>query len=208
MTDLEKKYFILVFQEKICTYERIDSLKNWQKGTANKKHRLIDDFYKDELAQELNNEDKTIKDLKIRFQRYQELNNLYNNEERQNIFNEPDEIVNWFVTKNSQCGYCGVSQEELHEIVGLRKGNLTLNGKKKRSKGTLEIERLNPALENGYQFGNIILACPLCNNAKSNLIDETNWRILFVPAMREYYEELLGKDLSNLVPVAGISNVK
>ena len=63
MTDLEKKYFILVFQEKICTYERIDSLKNWQKGTANKKYRLIDDFYKDELAQELNNEDKTIKDI-------------------------------------------------------------------------------------------------------------------------------------------------
>ena len=194
MTVLEEKYFNLVFQEKICTYERIDSLKVWEKGTANKKFDLIDDFYKQELEIDLRNENKTISDLKIRFQRYQELNNAYNNEDRKNIFTDPDKIIKWFESEGNKCGYCGISQDELHEVVKKRNGNLTLNAKKKRSKGTLEIERLNPSLDQGYQFGNIILACPLCNNAKSNLIDEASWRELFVPSMRKYYEKLLKQD--------------
>jgi 5-methylcytosine-specific restriction endonuclease McrA len=191
MTALEEKYFNLVFQEKICTYERIDAFKVWGKGTASNKFDLIDDFYKQELEIDLRNENKTIRDLKIRFQRYQELNNAYNNEDRKNIFSDPDKIVKWFESEGNKCGYCGISQDQLHEVVKKRNGNLTLNAKKKRSKGTLEIERLNPSLEQGYQFGNIILACPLCNNAKSNLIDEASWRELFVPSMRKYYEKIL-----------------
>lgn len=206
MTDLEQKYFSLVFQEKICTYERIDSCKEWQKGTANEKFKLIDDFYEQELTKELKIENKQVRDLKIRFQRYQELNNLYNNEDRKDIFNNPDKIVVWFDQQNNQCGYCGISQEELHEIVVKRNGKLTLNGKKKRSKGTLEIERLNPNLEPGYQFGNIILACPLCNNAKSNLINESCWRKYFVEPMRKYYETLLDKSLVNSIPIGSSSN--
>jgi 5-methylcytosine-specific restriction endonuclease McrA len=191
MTALEEKYFNLVFQEKICTYERIDAFKVWGKGTASNKFDLIDDFYKQELEIDLRNENKTIRDLKIRFQRYQELNNAYNNEDRKNIFSDPDKIVKWFESEGNKCGYCGISQDQLHEVVKKRNGNLTLNAKKKRSKGTLEIERLNPSLEQGYQYGNIILACPLCNNAKSNLIDEASWRELFVPSMRKYYEKIL-----------------
>jgi len=61
----------------------------------------------------------------------------------------------------------------------------------KRSSGTLEIERLDSSV--GYSEKNMILACPLCNNAKSNLIDEISWRELFVPAMKAYYEKLLQK---------------
>jgi len=67
---------------------------------------------------------------------------------------------------------------------------LPLNDAFKRSSGTLEIERRDSA-NNSYEKNNIILACPLCNNAKSNLIDEDSWNIIFVPAMQAYYEKLL-----------------
>jgi len=41
----------------------------------------------------------------------------------------------------------------------------------------------------------------LCNNAKSNLIDENSWFSLFVSPMREYYKKLLGRDLEYDLPV-------
>jgi len=40
--------------------------------------------------------------------------------------------------------------------------------------------------------------CPLCNNAKSNLIDEESWRKLFVPAMKEYYRRLLEQKIQQV----------
>lgn len=76
---------------------------------------------------------------------------------------------------------------------------LPLNDAVKRSSGTLEIERRDSS-SNSYSRDNIILACPLCNNAKSNLIDEKNWRELFVEPMRKYYKILLGEDLKEPIP--------
>jgi hypothetical protein len=78
---------------------------------------------------------------------------------------------------------------------------LTLNQKTKRKNGILEIEQKTPINETEKKvysdFNNLILACPLCNNAKSNLIDESSWREIFVEPMRGYYEKLLGRKLKN-----------
>ena len=103
----------------------------------------------------------------------------------------PEEILSWYHRQGKKCGYCKVTQDELHLIVKSRKGNLTLNNLQKRSKGTLEIEKRDPT--KGYTFDNdnIILACPLCNNAKSNLIDDGSWKTMFAPIMRQYYDKLL-----------------
>lgn len=98
-------------------------------------------------------------------------------------------FYDWYKDQRDYCKYCGVTQNQLELIVKIRGGNLTLNQKTKRSNGTLEIEKRNPS--DGYKYGNIILACPLCNNAKSNLIDEKSWCDIFVPAMQAYYNKLL-----------------
>ncbi len=109
-------------------------------------------------------------------------------------------FYDWYVSQGQACGYCGISQDELYELFSKGKNKkLPLNNAVKRSSGTLEIERRDSE-NNEYSPKNCILACPLCNNAKSNLIDEDNWVLLFVEPMREYYKKLLGKDLENPNP--------
>ena len=107
------------------------------------------------------------------------------------------DFYDWYKKQSQTCGYCGITQDELKELFAEKNRTLPLNSKKKRASGTLEIERRNSA-SNTYDASNMILACPLCNNAKSNLIDEESWKSLFVSPMRRYYEKLLGRKLSSL----------
>ena len=116
---------------------------------------------------------------------------------RKEIFNEDfKKFYNWYEDQGQKCGYCGISQENLYilfnkeqRILPYLDNTRTYKKAPKRSSGTLEIERLDSS--DNYNEKNIILACPLCNNAKSNLVNEINWREVFVPAMQEYYKKLL-----------------
>ncbi len=118
-------------------------------------------------------------------------------DKRKDVFKHDfKKFYNWYEKQDQKCGYCGVSQEELYKLFDNNKRVLPyLESTRvyvkapKRSSGTLEIERLDSS--DNYNDKNIILACPLCNNAKSNLIDEASWRKLFVPVMQEYYKKLL-----------------
>mgnify|MGYP006081615487 CR=1 FL=1 len=109
-------------------------------------------------------------------------------------------FYDWYEGQDQKCGYCDVTQEQLYTLFNPERRILPYleSGREykkapKRSSGTLEIERLDSS--NSYNNENIILACPLCNNAKSNLIDEESWRELFVPAMKQYYKKLLDSNI-------------
>ncbi|MCF6244005.1 MAG: hypothetical protein L3J43_03095 [Sulfurovum sp.] len=111
------------------------------------------------------------------------------------------EFYDWYEKQPQECGYCGISQEALYKLFNKDKRVLpyldsikTYTKSPKRSSGTLEIERKNSSLP--YDCANIILACPLCNNAKSNLIDEKSWEDLYVPVMKKYYQKLLSDNKS------------
>lgn len=185
MNDLQKEYFKLFFMDRINEYRKIDDYKNWNVGTARNKFQSINDFYLSELKIDNNKFieiQKYFSDYKVKYDKYY-------NEKRKNLFIDPDKCIDWFRAQNSKCGYCEISQDDLHKIVRKRNGNFTLNGKTKRSKGTLEIERKDSSLD--YSYSNCILSCPLCNNAKSNLIDELSWREYFVKSVKEYYKSLL-----------------
>jgi len=164
----------------------------------------IDEYYVMKLG--LDDKPETISELaaiKEYFKDYKAYYDLYFNEDRKHFFSKPVELVQWFTEQNSRCGYCLITKSELKSelksIVELRDGKLTLNGLSKRSKGTLEIERLKvddgSTKDNGYSLDNCILACSLCNNAKSNLIDEYGWKTYFVEPMQKYYESILGRKL-------------
>lgn len=185
--NLKDKYYKLCYSNRIHEFSKIDDYKNWQSGEARSKFKTLDDFYQEELKiskQEL-------AELRAEFREFNSLYSRYFNEQRQEIFQYPDKLLKWYNDQNQSCHYCDVSQNQLLKIVQSRKGNLTLNQKTKRSKGTLEIEKLDPNI--GYTFENSVLACPFCNNAKSNLISEGDWRTYFVPSMREYMNSLLSK---------------
>lgn len=185
---INDRYFKLCYTERIHEFAKIDEYKKWTVGTARTKYKTLDEFYQTEL--EINQ--KELNHLRTDFKRFNDLYSRYFNEQRKELFEKPKPFLEWYDKQKESCNYCGITQSELHTIVKLRDGKLTLNKKTKRSKGTLEIEKLNANL--GYTFKNCVLSCPFCNNAKSNLISEDDWRAFFVPAMKEYFNSILNND--------------
>jgi len=186
--NLNDKYFELCYTKRIHEFSKIDLYKNWTKGEARKRYKSLDSFYQNELNID---KDKLI-ELRNKYKRFNDLYSKYYNKNRKELFDNPDKLLKWYDKQKNCCNYCKISQSELHRIVEIRNGNLTLNNKSKRSKGTLEIEKLNPG--KGYTYDNSVLCCPLCNNAKSNLISADNWRTYFAPAMKKYYNAILIED--------------
>ena len=182
---MAETYFYLKYRRRI---DVAINNKNTSKISINKNY-IIDELDKENLDYE-----SCIKAFNDKYPNYKEYYDLYYNESRASFFANPDDLLKWFNNQHNRCGYCGVTQKDLKKLAVIRgtsnKPNITLNGKTKRSKGTLEIEKKDPA--KGYTYENCILACPLCNNAKSNLIDEDGWRDKFVSSMQNYYESLLG----------------
>ena len=185
MCNMAKTYFDLKYGRRI---DAIINNKNTSKISINK------NYIKDELDKQNLDYESCIEAFNEKYPKYKEYYDLYYNESRASFFANPDALLKWFKKQDNRCGYCGVKQEDLKKLAEsrgtLNKPNITLNGKTKRSKGTLEIEKKDPS--QGYTYENCILACPLCNNAKSNLIDENGWCTYFVPSMQNYYESLLG----------------
>ena len=185
--ETKDKYFDLCYSKRIHEFSKIDQLKEWESGKAKSTFKTLDEFY----SRELNISNAELAELRTEFAEFNKLYTRYFNEQRHELFNDPTKLLKWYNDQKESCNYCGVTQEDLLKIVGNRDGNLTLNNKTKRSKGTLEIEKLNPS--EGYTFNNSVLACPFCNNAKSNLISENDWREFFKPAMQQYHKKLLSR---------------
>jgi len=140
--------------------------------------------------------------LKDKYSDISAIKKKFTSQRREYFNNDAVKFYDWFKEQEDCCSYCGISQEELHQIFtdNVATKILPLNNNwSKNDKGTLQIERKDSHI-NEYKPSNMVLACPLCNNAKSNLIDEASWRNLFAPAMRKYYEQLLGKNLNNPLP--------
>lgn len=186
--NLNDRYYELCYTRRIHEFARIDQYKKWTLGQARLKYDSLDDFYKTEL--EIN--DDKLNQLRVEYKKFNDLYSKYFNEQRKGLFENPEKFLEWYDKQRECCNYCGITQSELHRIVESRNGNLTLNQKTKRSKGTLEIEKLNPI--QGYTFENSVLSCPFCNNAKSNLISEKDWRKFYVPAMKNYFNSILQDD--------------
>lgn len=186
--DIKERYIDLCYKKRIHEFAKIDFYKKWTLGVARLKYKSLDEFYQNELeiSQDVLNQ------IRAEFKKFNDLYSKYFNEQRQELFENPKEFLEWFDKNKESCNYCGITQFELHKIVKSRSGKLTLNQKTKRSKGTLEIEKLDPNL--GYTFNNSVLSCPFCNNAKSNLISEDDWRAFFVPAMKNYFNSILNND--------------
>jgi len=186
--ELASHYFKLCYRERIHEFCKIDKYKKWEIGKARDEYKTLDAFY----IRELRIDDDQLIELKHKFRRFNDLYSKYFNEQRQGLFENPEAFLIWYDKQNDKCNYCEITQSDLKRIVAIRNGNLTLNQKTKRSKGTLEIEKLDPNIE--YTYENSVLACPFCNNAKSNLISEEDWRKHFVPAVKNYLNSILSND--------------
>ena len=95
----------------------------------------------------------------------------------------------WHNTQAQKCYYCGTSQDELNKLFGKE-----LIESKKFSE-SLHIERKDS--NKGYSENNCVLACALCNNAKSDMISDENFKAYFGDKMREFIADLLSGKITN-----------
>lgn len=112
-----------------------------------------------------------------------------------------DFYKNWYKGREKKCHYCGTAEEMLKELFPKKDEDNQQNtdktqsvkthkiGSKKPSfTGTLQIDKKDP--DKGYKADNCVLACVLCNNAKSDMINDENFK--------NYFGEAIGKFVADL----------
>ncbi|MCV3391671.1 hypothetical protein L8V88_01380 [Campylobacter sp. IFREMER_LSEM_CL2101] len=87
--------------------------------------------------------------------------------------------------KNRTCHYCGIEEDKLKKLFE----NKLINSKKPSFNSSLQIERLDP--DKGYNEENCVLACCICNNAKSDMISASDFKDYFSDSVKNFYKNLL-----------------
>ena len=96
-----------------------------------------------------------------------------------------------FSNGRAKCYYCGTTQDELNHLFGKElikssKFTATLHIEQKRAK-------------QGYAPQNCVLACSLCNNAKSDMISAENFKGYFGEPIRKFISDLLNGKITNQI---------
>ena len=92
----------------------------------------------------------------------------------------------WFKPQNypdgkKVCHYCGIDEDTAKEIFVSR----TISSKK--FTGTLHIDRKDP--DGGYNPGNCVFACSICNNTKSDMMSDKDFEKYFKDSIIRFWEE-------------------
>lgn len=95
-------------------------------------------------------------------------------------------FLKWWVDQAEQgkhhCYYCGI--EESKTKKAFKTGAIS----SKKFYGSLQVDRKNP--EKGYNADNCVFSCVLCNNAKSDMISETDFKTYFGQATKAFWEHI------------------
>ncbi|MCI7765071.1 hypothetical protein [Helicobacter sp.] len=118
------------------------------------------------------------------------------NKEEDKKFEEMKKFALWYEkarinTDERKCHYCEITEENLKKLFD----NKVIQSKKPSFNSTLQIERLNP--NKGYVEDNCVLACCICNNAKSDMINAENFKEYFAKRIECFYNSLLSGEISN-----------
>jgi len=148
------------------TYKKIDNYLSEKCGSSPQE---IKEFYKLPLLDEINTVfTKFTSDRKTGFKTFE---NFYL----------------WFSNQPKNCHYCKTSEVDLIKLFN----NVFKPKKEAWKNGTLQIEKKEP--DKGYIPENCVLACVLCNNAKSDLITDKDFEVYFAEPMRLYLLEQIKK---------------
>lgn len=132
-------------------------------------------------------------------QAYAELKAIRNKftKERKEGFKTLANFYRWYKAQKQECAYCGISQADLKALLKLndKDKQKPLYSKKRGFTATLQIERTNP--NKAYDERNCKLICTLCNNTKSDMINEANFKKYFAPATRDFLNDLKSGKIAN-----------
>lgn len=129
-------------------------------------------------------------DLKYIYDRFKKKQDDY-----KDAFNGSFEaFLAWWCKKTPEdgirkCYYCKIDEDTLRAAFDKNDKNEGVISSKKRSfSGELQIERKNP--NEKYCDDNCEFACVICNNAKSDMISEGDFKDFFVPGIKEYWKHI------------------
>ena len=81
------------------------------------------------------------------------------------------EFIDWYVSQDKRCSYCGCNIEEIKKFY-----NITKKQNKRWKRGnSLEVDRKN---NEPYSEKNCCLACYWCNNAKTDVFKVDEFKII------------------------------
>ena len=75
-----------------------------------------------------------------------------------------DEFIKWYLSQDKKCFYCGITEEEIKNL--LDNGKLITKRIKTRGR-KLELDRKEPNLSYD-NINNLVFSCYWCNNAKTD----------------------------------------
>lgn len=109
--------------------------------------------------------------------------------ERKDDFGGFRAFYEWYSAQEPKCYYCGTTKAQLEQLFN---DELILSTK---FNPTLHIEQKTP--KQGYKSTNRVLACALCNNAKSDMISDENFSAYFADCVRKFVADLLSGKIEN-----------
>ena len=113
--------------------------------------------------------------------------------ERKDDFGGFRAFYEWYSAQEPKCYYCGATQAQLEQLFDDKLISST------KFNATLHIKQKTP--KQGYKSTNRVLACALCNNAKSDMISDENFKAYFGKQMREFISDLLSGKITNNIRV-------
>lgn len=104
-------------------------------------------------------------------------------------------FYDWYILQKRECYYCGIPEEKIRRLFVEKK----LETKRGRGQ-SLELERRD-SKRNDYSPTNCVFACYFCNNHKSDIISEVDFKKYFASSIRNYldtkYFEAFGSELGS-----------
>lgn len=196
---LEEKFEELYLKGALSEWDKaIKELNEKEtKSELKKKHKLLKDYIVFKLNEshgKFDNEkyDKLYKKMQSSLK---DLKSRYRSTKRRNDNKEPfgsaRKFISWYKKQEKECYYCKIAQSDLANLFK----NKLITSKKPSFNSSLQIERLNP--DKGYNEENCVLACCICNNAKSDMISTSDFKDYFSESIKKFYSALLEKTPNN-----------
>ncbi|MCH3700415.1 hypothetical protein L8T48_01025 [Campylobacter lari] len=198
---LEEKFEELYLKSALSEWDKaINELDEKEvKSELKKKHKSLKDYIVFKLNEshgEFDNEkyDKLYKKMQ-EIENDCNLRSKYNSLKNRNNIKEPfngiDNFISWYKKQEKECYYCKIAQSDLANLFK----NKLITSKKPSFNSSLQIERLDP--DKGYNEENCVLACCICNNAKSDMISAENFKKYFKTPIESFYKDLLENKTTN-----------
>ncbi|EAK5889852.1 hypothetical protein [Campylobacter lari] len=198
---LEEKFEELYLKSALSEWDKaINELDEKEvKSELKKKHKSLKDYIVFKLNEshgEFDNEkyDKLYKKMQ-EIENDCNLRSKYNSLKKRNNIKEPfngiDNFISWYKKQEKECYYRKIAQSDLANLFK----NKLITSKKPSFNSSLQIERLDP--DKGYNEENCVLACCICNNAKSDMISAENFKKYFKTPIESFYKDLLENKTTN-----------